>query len=95
MGSTAFDQVAFNMTFNQVSEPVKDESVQTTGGYWVVKVIDRGDRQLDEQARQQLKDKRYNDWLDAWKENSTIENLLDENKNAWAIDEVLNRRNTQ
>ena len=95
MGSTAFDQVAFNMTFNQVSEPVKDESVQTTGGYWVVKVIDRGDRQLDEQTRQQLKDKRYNDWLDAWKENSTIENLLDQNKNAWAIDEVLNRRNTQ
>jgi parvulin-like peptidyl-prolyl isomerase len=95
MGSTAFDQVAFNMTLNQVSEPVKDESVQTTGGYWVVKVIDRGDRELDEQTRQQLKDKRYNDWLEAWKKSSTIENLLDENKNAWAIDEVLNRRSTQ
>jgi len=93
MGSTAFDQVAFNITFNQVSEPVKDESVQTTGGYWIVKVIDRGDRQLDEQLREQLKGKRYSDWLEAWKKNSTIDNRLDEDKNAWAIDEVFKRRN--
>jgi parvulin-like peptidyl-prolyl isomerase len=95
MGSTAFDQVAFNITLNQVSEPVKDESVQTTGGYWIVKVIDRGDRQLDEQLREELKGKRYNDWLEAWKKNNTIENRLDEDKNAWAIDEVFKRRNTQ
>jgi parvulin-like peptidyl-prolyl isomerase len=95
MGSTAFDQVAFNITLNQVSEPVKDESVQTTGGYWIVKVIDRGDRQLDEQLREELKGKRYNDWLEAWKKSSTIENRLDEDKNAWAIDEVFKRRNTQ
>ena len=94
MGSTAFDQVAFNITLNQVSEPVKDESVQTTGGYWLIKVIDRGDRQSDEQTREALKNKRYSDWLEAWKENSTIENSLDEDKNAWAIDEVFKRRNT-
>jgi len=92
MGSTAFDQVAFNITLNQVSEPVKDESVQTTGGYWIVKVIDRGDRQLDEQIREELKDKRYNDWLEEWKESNTIENRLDEDKIAWAIDEVFKRR---
>lgn len=93
MRSTAFDQVAFNITPNQVSEPVKDESVQTTGGYWIVRVIDRGNRQIDEQTRQALENKRYNDWLEAWKEDSTIENLLDEDKNAWAIDEVFKRRN--
>ncbi len=93
VGSTAFDQVAFNITLNQVSEPVKDESVQTTGGYWIIKLIDRGARQIDEQTRQALENKRYNDWLEAWKEDSTIENLLDEDKNAWAIDEVFKRRN--
>jgi parvulin-like peptidyl-prolyl isomerase len=93
MGSTAFDQVAFNMSLNQVSEPVKDESVQTTGGYWIVKVVDRGDRQLDEQIREQLKNKRYSDWLDAWEKGSAIENLLDEDKGRWAIDEVFRREN--
>jgi parvulin-like peptidyl-prolyl isomerase len=94
MGSTAFDQVAFNITLNQVSEPVKDESVQTTGGYWMVKVIDRGDREIDEQTREAVESKRYSDWLEVWKEDSAIENLLDEAKNAWAIDEVRSRRNT-
>jgi parvulin-like peptidyl-prolyl isomerase len=93
MKSTAFDQVAFNITLNQVSEPVKDESVQTTGGYWIVKVIDRADRQLDEQRRQELKGKLYDDWLEAWKKNNTIENRLDEDKIEWAIDEVFKRRN--
>jgi len=93
IGSTAFDQVAFNITLNQVSEPVKDESVQTTGGYWIVKVIDRGDHQIDEQTRQELQSKRYSDWLEAWKEDSTIDNLLDEARNRWAVDEVFNRRN--
>ena len=93
MGSTAFDEVAFNITLNEVSEPVKDESVQTTGGYWIVKVVDRGDHQIDEQTREALRNKRYGDWLDAWKEGSAIENLLDEDKSAWAIDEVFNRRN--
>jgi parvulin-like peptidyl-prolyl isomerase len=95
MGSTAFDQVAFNITLNQVSEPVRDESVQTTGGYWIVKVIDRGERKLKEQVGEKLKAKRYNDWLEAWKKNSTIENRLDEKKTTWAIDEVFKRRNTQ
>jgi foldase protein PrsA len=93
MKSTAFDQVAFNITLNQVSEPVKDESVQTTGGYWIVKVIDRGDRQLDEQRRQELKGKRYDDWLEAWKKNNQIENRLNEEKIDWAIDEVFKSRN--
>jgi len=95
MGSTAFDQVAFNIALNQVSEPVKDESVQTTGGYWIVKVIDRADRELEEGVREKLKDKRWNDWFEEWKESATIENRLDEDKIGWAIDEVFKRRNTQ
>jgi parvulin-like peptidyl-prolyl isomerase len=92
MKSTAFDQVAFNITLNQVSAPVKDESVQTTGGYWLVKVIDRGERELEEGLGEKLKDKRWNDWFEEWKENSAIENRLDADKRAWAIDQVFERR---
>jgi parvulin-like peptidyl-prolyl isomerase len=89
MGSDAFDAVAFNLTPNEVSEPVKDESVQTIGGYWLVKVIDRGDHELEETVKNELIDKHFNDSLDAWKGNSTIENLLDQEKRAWAINKVL------
>jgi hypothetical protein len=52
-----------------------------------------GDRQLDETTRENLKAKRYSDWLEAWKKNNTIENRLNEDKNSWAIDEVFKRRN--
>jgi len=92
MGSEAFDQVAFNITANEVSEPVKDESVQTTGGYWLVKVVDRGVHQLEEDVKEGLRDKHLNDWFEELKEDSTIENLLDAAKKSWAINKVLQGR---
>jgi len=94
MGSNAFDAVAFNLTVNTVSEPVKDTSVKTTGGYWLVRVIDRDDRELEEAVRNDLIDKRFNDTLEAWKKHSTIENLLDAAKRAWAVNQVLQGRLT-
>ena len=92
MGSTAFDQVAFNMTLNQVSEPVKDKSVQTTGGYWIVKVVDKGDHELEETVKEELRDKHLNDWFEELQEDSTIENRLDTDKISWALDRVLQGR---
>jgi len=89
MGSNAFDAVAFNLTVNEVSEPVKDESVQTTGGYWLIKVIDRGDHELEEEVREGLIDKHFNDWIEEWAENSTIKTYLDVDKISWAINQVL------
>jgi len=92
MGSDAFDEVAFNLPVNEVSEPVKDKSVHTTGGYWLVEVIDRGDRELDETVKKELIDNRFNSSLAEWKENSIIENLLDQGKRAWAVMKVLEGR---
>lgn len=92
MTSTAFDAVAFNITLNTVSDPVKDTSVQTTGGYWLVMVIDSGERVLEEQTKADLIDKRLTDWRAAWAENSTIETHLDTNKLSWAISKVLEGR---
>jgi peptidyl-prolyl cis-trans isomerase C len=89
MGSTAFDAVAFNLTLNKVSEPVKDTSVQTTGGYWLVKVIDRGDHQLSDSVKQQLIDNHYNDWLGNLANQGTINTYLDSAKKAYAINQVL------
>jgi parvulin-like peptidyl-prolyl isomerase len=92
MGSTAFDKVAFNLTVNEVSEPVKDESVQTSGGYWLVKVVDRGNHELEDEVREELINKRFNGWLEEWSEESTIETHLDAEKKQWAINKVLEGR---
>ncbi|MEA1872261.1 MAG: peptidylprolyl isomerase [Chloroflexota bacterium] len=92
MGSEAFDEVVFNITDNEVSEPVKDESVQTTGGYWLVKGVDRGERGLGEEVREELIANHLNDWFKELKEDSTIENLLDADKKSWAVNKVLEGR---
>jgi len=92
MTSTAFDAVAFNLTVGTVSEPVKDTSVETTGGYWLVMVMDSGARVLEEQTLEDLIDKRLGDWTEARSANSTIVNHLDTNKLSWALSRVLERR---
>jgi parvulin-like peptidyl-prolyl isomerase len=91
-GSEAFDEVAFNITANELSEPVKDESVQTTGGYWIVKVVDRGEHQLETEVREVLTDKNLNEWFEERTKNSITEILLDEEKKSWAVDQVSRRR---
>jgi parvulin-like peptidyl-prolyl isomerase len=89
MGSQAFDEVAFNITVNEVSEPVRDESVQTIGGYWLVRVVDRGMHQLEEDVKEGLINKHFNDWFEELTEDSTIETYLDAAKKSWAMDKVL------
>lgn len=93
MGSTAFDEVAFNITPGLISEPVRDESVQTTGGYWIIDVVDRDDqRALEGEAREGIAYNELVDSFERWKEESVVENRLDTDKQSWAIHEVLRRR---
>ena len=89
MGSIAFDEVAFNLTVNEVSEPVKDELVQTFGGYWLVRVVDRGNHELEDAVREELINTYFNDWLEDWSEQSAIEILLDAEKKQWAVSQIL------
>jgi peptidyl-prolyl cis-trans isomerase C len=89
MNSPAFDAVAFNLTLNTVSDPVKDASVNTTGGYWLVNVVDRGDHELSDSVKQQLIDNLYNDWLGNRANESTINTYLDADKLSYAINQVL------
>jgi len=90
--SDAFDEVAFQLSTGQVSEPVKDETVQTKGGYWIVKVWDKQQHELDKDAREVVKNKHFSEWLEQQRGNSTIENKLDSTRMAWAANEVIKRR---
>jgi len=48
--------------------------------------------QLETEVKEELRDKHFNDWFEEWKGDSTIENLLDEGKKTWAVNEVLKGR---
>ncbi len=96
MPNTLIANSAFNLAPGEISQPIYDDTTikntGTTGGYWLVKVIDRGEHELEEKTKEKLIDKRYNDWLEELKRNSIIENLLDEAKRAWAVNKVLEGR---
>ncbi len=92
MNSDAFDEIAFDLDLNIISEPVKDGTVQTKDGYWIVKVLEKGDHELGENAREGLTMKSSDAWFKEQQENSTIENYLDEEKRNWAVDKVSQGR---
>ena len=92
MNSETFDEIAFNLPLNSVSEPVKDESAQTEGGCWIAKVLQKGEHELSEEIKESLTSNDFAQWLQEQRENNTINNYLDEEKRAWAVDRVLKRR---
>ena len=93
LGNQAIIEAAFALEPGVLSEPLADESIQTQGGYWLVRVVDKdADRQLEDETRQMLKAKAFEDWLTEQREKSSIENYLDKEQKAWAVERVLKDR---
>ncbi len=81
-----------NAELETISEPVRDETSSTKGGYWLVKVVDEEDnRQISEEDRDFLKARALDDWANSlWDDpENVVESYLDDDKKAWAVDKVL------
>ncbi len=82
----AFDEVAFNLELEEVSQPFL-----TVQGYWVIKVLEREqNRALDEELREQLMDRAFNNWL-AQEKDEKVErnpNLDLDRIHEWAVGRV-------
>ena len=90
--SEAFDKVAFNLETNKISEPVQDKSVKTAGGYWIVKILEKGEHELNDEVRNKLARNDFIEWLQEQRASSTINNYLDEEKKELAIERVSKGR---
>ncbi len=73
----------------ELSQPLRDEDVETKGGYWLVMVMDIDDnREIEDEDRDSLKTKAFNEWVLAlWDdpENEVDDSYLDYEKKGWAI----------
>ena len=92
--SPAFDEFAFNseVELETVSEPIRDDTVVTTGGYWLIKLLDKDDnRKIEDDDRILLKAKALNEWVTSlWDDpENKIESYLDEDKMSWAISKAM------
>jgi parvulin-like peptidyl-prolyl isomerase len=88
--SPAFDEFAFNseVELETVSESIRDDTMGTTGGYWLVKVLDKDDnRKIEDDDRTLLKSKALEEWISSlWDDpENKIESYLDEDQKSWAI----------
>lgn len=91
-GNEVVVKAAFDLSIGVPSEPLRDETAKTKGGYWLVRVLEKDDkRQVDEDTREQLKGKVFQDWMEEQINTSTIEQYLDEKQKAWAVDYTLKK----
>lgn len=99
LGSLAPDDIqealkdfVLNSEVGTLSEPVRDDTVVTRGGYWLVRVVEKEDsRQISDEDRNFLKANALNDWVNSlWDDpENEVESYLDSEKKAWAIEKVL------
>jgi parvulin-like peptidyl-prolyl isomerase len=90
--SEAFDDFVFNSELDVLSQTIRDDTVYTKGGYWLVKVSEIEDnRQVADEDRDLLLNDAFNKWVEglfADPENM-ITNYIDDSKRLFAISHVL------
>ncbi len=71
-----------------VSEPIRDDTGLTTGGYWLLKVLDKEDnKQISDDDRNLLKTKALDEWVfSLWYDpGNEIDSYLTDEMREWAI----------
>jgi len=94
MLTVALSEFVFNpeIDLETVSQPIRDDTALTEGGYWLVKVVDKDDnKQIEDSDRELLKAEIFSEWIETLKNDpeNKIENYLDSGKKAWAVDRAM------
>jgi parvulin-like peptidyl-prolyl isomerase len=92
--NSAFEEFAFDpeVELETLSQPIRDDTVATEGGYWLVKVVEAdNNRQIEDEDRDMLKADTLNKWVEALWDNpgNKVESYLDDEKKDWAIMHAL------
>jgi len=74
--SDVFDEFVFDSEteLNVISGPIRDESISTAGGYWLLRIPDGGVREISDDDRDLIIEKAMQEWLDSILEDP--ENIL-------------------
>jgi parvulin-like peptidyl-prolyl isomerase len=81
-----------NSEAGALSEPVRDDTAVTTGGYWLVKVVaEEESRQISDDDRDFLKAEALDEWITSlWDDpNNKVESYLTSEQKAWALERAL------
>jgi hypothetical protein len=75
-----------------LSEPIRDETIGTKGGYWLIKILAKEEnRQIDEADRDLLKSKLFDEWVSSlWEDPGNVvdDSYLNAETKTWAIEQA-------
>jgi len=95
--SPIFDDYVFSDEVEPgvLSEPIRDDTITTQGGYWLIKVLDEDkNREIEEDDRNALKDRALNEWVGSlWEDpdNDIDESQLTVARVEWAVERAMRR----
>lgn len=85
--------MAMPLETGAVSQPAADSSVQTKGGFWLVKVTNKDEnRAIDDATRKILRSGLFDKWIGEKMKNDSVETLLTEEQKSWAVNLVVKAR---
>jgi len=89
-----FDKAVFGpeLELQALSEPLRDETIFTKGGYWLIKVVEIDEnRPFEEFDRDLLKAQALDDWVSALlaDETNIVESYLESKQKMWAVERAL------
>jgi len=71
-----------------LSQPIRDDTISTKGGYWLVKIAEiDNNRQIEKEDRDLLKADVWNKWVEGLFNDpeNKVKSYLDDEKKMWAI----------
>ncbi len=92
--SAAIDEFIFDpeVEAGALSQPIRDDTRVTSGGYWLLKVVEIDDnRKIGDDDRSLLKNEALNEWRSAlWDDpQNKVESYLDDQQRLWAVSQVI------
>ena len=93
--SAVFDEYVFNPEAVDlgVQGPIEDTSITTTGGYWLVQVVDREEnRPLEDEEKESLAEQAFSDWVSQLWEDAADEidqSFLTAEVTQWIVEKLM------
>ncbi len=89
----SIERIVTTLEPNKISDVLRDQSITTKGGYWLVEVLNKqSDRPLDESVKQSIASDCLDTWVQGLMKEAKIVNLLDQNQKDFAVDKVTKDR---
>ncbi|MGA2158411.1 MAG: peptidylprolyl isomerase [Dehalococcoidia bacterium] len=87
------DRILPTLAAGKISDVIRDTTISTKGGYWLVEVLNKSaDRPLDDTVRQALAGDCLNAWMQGLMSDAKIENLLDQTQKDFAVAKITKER---